>query len=119
MRKEDTFKGFEELQQELFEIIDNVEDPISILEEGAEEFVNDLLKLPKPYSKIHASGYTHLVDTFCYEKKQNEVVVGWGKYYGRILEDGSVKTKAQPHLAPVFEKNKEKYYQTMINKIFN
>ena len=55
---------FDSLFNELQDIIKNVESPIKILEVGAKEFVNDLLKLTKPYSKISSSDYTHLVDTF-------------------------------------------------------
>ena len=64
---------FDSLFNELQDIIKNVETPIKILEVGAKEFVNDLLKLTKPYSKISASDYTHLVDTFSYEIVKNEI----------------------------------------------
>ena len=114
----DNFKGFEELQNEFSDMLLKLENPLDILEIGAKEFVKDLLKLPKPYSKIHRSGYTHLVDSFTYEKEDNEIVVGWGKYYGRMVEDGTKLTPKQPHLKPTFEKNKEKYYKEMIDKIF-
>lgn len=87
------------------------------LESGAKEFVEDLLKLPKPRSKINKPGYTHLVDCFGYQKKNDGYVVGWGKYYGRMVEVGTRRTKAQPHLIPTFSKNKEKYYKTMIKVI--
>ena len=36
------------------------------LEAGAKEFVDDLLKLPKPISKIRKAGYTHLINCFSY-----------------------------------------------------
>lgn len=110
------YEGFDFLIEELNDYIKKAENPIEILKIGAEEFVNDLSKLAKPYSKINRSGYTHLVDSFCYEvnKKNIEIEVGWGKYYGRMVEDGTRITSAQPHLAPIYEKNKEKYYKKMV-----
>ncbi len=112
------FNGFEELQNELSSILKTVENPIKILEIGAKDFVNDLLKLTRPYSKIKKSGYTHLIDSFAYEIKDDEIIVGWGKYYGRMVEEGTKNIPSQPHLKPTFEKNKEKYYKKMIEKIF-
>ncbi len=112
------FKGFEELENELSNLLKNIENPIEILEVGAKEFVHDLLKLTKPYSKIRTSGYTHLVDSFAYEIRDDEIEVGWGKYYGSMVEDGTRMTPSQPHLQPMFERNNEKYYKKMIEKIF-
>ena len=113
------YESFNDLCNELEEIITNVEKPNEILMVGAKEFVNDLLKLPKPISKIKKSGYTHLIDTFyCDYGKQNDVEVGWGKYYGRMVENGTKGKKSNPHLKPTFERNKEKYYQKMIEKIY-
>ena len=109
---------FDSLFNELQDIIKNVETPIKILEVGVKEFVNDLLKLTKPYSKISASDYTHLVDTFSYEIVKNEIEVCWGKYYGRMVEDGTKLTPKEPHLVPLFEKNKEKYYEKMTKEIY-
>ena len=65
-------------------------------------------------SKIRKANYTHLIDSFSLRKKSNEVEVGWGKYYGPMLEHGTVKMNAQPHLNPVWDRNKEKYYKKMI-----
>lgn len=110
-----------DLQKELEDIIKNVQSVDSILEVGAKEFVKDLLKLPKPKSRIRASGYTHLVDCFNYQKSKkhnNEIEVGWGKYYGPMVENGTKIIKAQPHLKPTFNKNKDKYYRLMINEIY-
>lgn len=84
---------------------------------GADAFVTDLLKLTKPISQIRKSGYTHLIETFDYEARGKEVVVGWGKYYGRMVENGTSKMAARRHLKPVFDKNKEKYYKIMLTKI--
>lgn len=113
------YEIFNSLIDDLNEIITKVENPIEILEVGAKEFVSDLSKLSRPYSQIKKSSYTHLVDSFNYEKNEKEVLVCWGKYYGRMVEDGTKLTKAQPHLKPTFEKNKNKYYEKIINKIYN
>ena len=92
---------------------------MDILEIGAKEFVSDLLKLPKPYSKIMSADHTHLVDSFLYQIKNNEIEVGWGVYYGRMVEDGTQKMRSQPHLKPTFDRNKDKYYSKMIKQILN
>lgn len=112
------YEGFSELEEELTQLINNVEDTSEILEIGAKEFVKDLLKLPKPISSIRRSGYTHLVDSFSYRKKNNEIEVGWGKYYGRMVEEGTKKNSPHPHLVPLFERNKNKYYKDMVEHIY-
>ena len=114
--------GFKELQEELSSYLKKVENPDPILEKGAKEYVKDLLKLPKPKSKFNSSGYTHLVETFSYQKskyKKHEIEVGWGKYYGRMVEKGTKLMRKQPHLEPTFYSNQEKYYQIMINDFSN
>jgi HK97 gp10 family phage protein len=113
------FKGFIELSKELESMISKVENIQDVLEVGAIEFVNDLKKLAKPISKIRKSGYTHLIDTFSYRKAKNdEVEVGWGKYYGRMVELGTENMGSRAHLKPTFEQNKEKYYRKMLYKIW-
>lgn len=111
------FDGFQDLSDMFKDIIGKVDNVMDVLETGAKQFVNDLLKLPKPISKIKKAGYTHLVNTFSYRKREKEIEAGWGKYYGPILENGTKKMNAQPHLYPLWEKNKEKYYKTMITKL--
>ncbi len=111
------YSGFEAMSEILEKYIDGVGNAVDILEVGAKEFVNDLLKLPKPISKIRKSGYTHLIKCFAYKKKSKEVEAGWGKYYGPMLEHGTVKMNAQEHLYPVWDRNKEKYYKKMLTKM--
>lgn len=111
------FDGLQDLSKMLEDYINKVENVVDVLEIGVKEFVNDALKLPKPISKIRKAGYTHLVNSFSYRKKDNEVEAGWGKYYGPMLENGTNKMNAQPHLYPLWEKNKEKYYKKMISKL--
>lgn len=111
------YSGFEALSEIIEKYIDGADNAIEILETGAKEFVNDLLKLPKPISKIRKSGYTHLINSFSYRKKDKEVEVGWGKYYGPMVEHGTKKMDAREHVYPLWDKNKEKYYKTMITKL--
>lgn len=111
------YSGFEAMSEILEKYIDGAENAVDVLETGAKEFVGDLLKLPKPISKIRKSGYTHLIKCFAYKKKNKEVEAGWGKYYGPMLEHGTVKMNAQEHLYPVWDRNKEKYYKKMLTKL--
>lgn len=114
------FDGFLELEKELKELISKTEEKniMRAIEAGAKEMVEDLLRLPKPKSEISKAGYTHMIDCFKYKQEKNEYTVGWGKYYGPLVENGTSKMKAQHHLRPLFNKNKEKYYRTMISKLF-
>ena len=80
--------------------------------------MNDLLRLPKPRSQITKAGYTHIVSTFASERTDSGIKVGWGKYYGPMLEHGTRKMAARAHLKPLFERNKEKYYKKMTESIF-
>ena len=118
-RSENGFSGFKDLSNEILEFIDLMEKPMDILEEGAKEFVNDLMKLTKPMSEIKKSDYTHLINSFNYKKnkRKNEIEVGWGKYYGPMLEYGTSKMYAREHLNPVWSQNKDKYYNKMCRKM--
>ncbi len=111
------FDGFDELSKIIENYANETKNVVDVLEDGAKEFVTDLLKLPKPISKIKKAGYTHLINTFSYKRKKDEVEVGWGKYYGPILEKGSIKMSAQPHMYPLWDKNKEKYYKKMLSEL--
>lgn len=111
------YEGFEALSEIIEKYIDEADNVVDVLEAGAKEFVNDLLKLPKPISKIRKAGYTHLINTFTYRKKNKEIEVGWGKYYGPMVENGTEKMNAREHVKPLWDKNKEKYYKTMITKL--
>ena len=111
------YDGFKDLADIVEKYIDNAENFIEVLELGASEFVNDLLKLPKPMSKIRKAGYTHLINSFSYKKKENEIEVGWGKYYGPMVEHGTQKMDEKPHVYPLWNRNKGKYYKTMLTKL--
>ena len=115
MSSEITFDGggFEDFEELLKQYSENVssDKALDAVEEGAKEFVNDLLRLPK-------AGYTHIVSTFALERTDSGIKVGWGKYYGPMLEHGTRKMAARAHLKPLFERNKEKYYKKMTESIF-
>lgn len=110
--------GFDELSKliESFQISE--EDAIEVLQDTAEMFVQDVRKLPKPRSMITTAGYTHLIDTVTYRKNKNEVEVGWGKYYGPMVEHGTKKMNGTPHIKPTFRSNKDKYFRTIQKKLF-
>lgn len=110
------FEGFKELVETVNGYIESVDNSMEILEVGANEFTMDLLRLAKPMSKIRKSGYTHLIKSFSYKKKKDEIEVGWGKYYGPMLEHGTQNMNSQPHINPLWNKNKEKYYKLMLTK---
>lgn len=112
------YNGFDELMKDLEGYIAKVEKSEDIIEVGVKEFVKDLRKLTKPMSQIRRSEYTHLIRTFSYRKKGKEFEVGWGKYYGPMVENGTNKMTARTHLRPCFERNKEKYYSKMYQEAF-
>lgn len=112
--------GFDEFSGLLDKFERNVskENLFSTLEYGAKEFAQDLRKLPKPRSEIQKGGYTHILDTMTTRRTPKDVEVGWGKYYGPMLEKGTRKMAARSHLRPLFERNKNKYYKMMTDKLF-
>ena len=113
--EDSSFSEFEKLLSEFSKKIGN---PLDIIEDAAREFVSDIRKLPKPRSMINKPGYTHLLDTVTYERTNAELEVGWGKYYGPMVERGTKKIRGTPHLSNTFEANKEKYYRKMKEKLY-
>ncbi|MCI5919081.1 MAG: hypothetical protein MRZ75_07160 [Roseburia sp.] len=111
--------GLDEFQEmiEEYSKMASEDEVLDVLQTGAEAFVKDLLSLPKPKSNIHAAGYTHIVNTFALQRDVDEIKVGWGKYYGPMLEHGTKYMAARQHLSPLFSINKEKYYKLMIHKL--
>ena len=122
MSKEVEFydSGFGEFEKMMKEYAEKVSEgkALDAIEAGAQEFVNDLLRLPKPRSRITKAGYTQIIDTFALERTESNIKVGWGKYYGPMLEHGTRKMAVRVHLKPLFEQNKEKYYKKMTECIF-
>lgn len=119
--------GFDEFDRELSQYLDKLEDSkvTDVLKTGAEEFKADLGKLASPRSRINKGGYTHILDAFAIKQEDTGWLVGWGKYYGPILEHGwknagsgkSSSHSAIPHFHSCFDQNKEKYYKDMIAKV--
>ncbi len=94
------------------------EEIVTVLSVGASEFVSELKKIPNPKSQIKKSGYTHLIDSFDFREKSKNVEVGWGKHYGKMVEFGTSKMKAQPHFYPTWEKNKNKILNKMVSELY-
>lgn len=95
-----------------------VKNVTKVLEIGAGQLAEDVRALPRPRSQINTPGYTHLLDTMTYKVAGEEVEVGWGKYYGPMVENGTAKMNGVEHLRPTFNRNKEKYYKNMQKAIF-
>lgn len=111
-------EGFDALQKLLDGYDIKEEAVLAGLEKGAEQFAADIRKLPKPRSQIAKAGYTHLLDTVTHKRTNKDVEVGWGKYYGPMVEHGTTKMRGASHIQPTFERNKEKYYKIMTQNIF-
>ena len=103
--------GFDDLFAELEKMSKRAEDPIPALSKAADAFVSDARSLPSPRSK--RNGVKHLLDTIDKREQSDCVETGWGKYYGRMVEKGTVKMGARPHMIPLWDRNKEKYYKIM------
>lgn len=73
------FGEFEKMMKEYAEKVSE-EKALDAIEAGAQEFVNDLLRLPRPRSRITKAGYTHIIGTFALERTESNIKVGWGKY---------------------------------------
>ena len=115
-------QGFNELLGDLKSMAGISEnDILDSIEEAAGAFVDDLLKLPRPRSRISAGGYTHLVDSFALKREKSEIVVGWGKYYGPFVERGTRRKNypAQPHLIPTWNRNEDRYIQMIRDRLYN
>jgi len=92
------------------------ENVLNVMQEAADTLASDVRALPKPRSNI--SKPTHLLDTVTTKKIDGEIEVGWGKYYGPMVERGTRRMSAQPHLKPTWERNKKKYVDDMKKKLF-
>lgn len=117
MSNDNFTKGFDGIGRKLSDLIAKIDDKATAIEIVATEFVTDIKKQPKPRSKINVPGYTHLIDTVSYRReKTGAVAVGWGKYYGRMVEDGTVRMRGTPHMKTVWERNKLKYVNGLKSK---
>lgn len=112
----DNAKAFGDIEDIFKEYAKKADRALDVLQAGADAFVRDLKSLPAPRSGINKAGYTHLLDTFASQQEDQTVLVGWGKYYGRMVETGTKKMAARPHFYSLFERNKNRYYNLMITK---
>lgn len=106
------FLSLEQAIKKYQKLASNAKEAVSSI---ADQLVADLLKLPKPVSRLGGS-HTHMVHTFAKEVKGSETVVGWGAYYGRMVEKGTVKMGAQPHMLPTWQSNEGKYIGKMLKE---
>ena len=111
--------GFDDLSKLLEDFEISEDDAMEALDETAEMFAQDVRKLPRPRSMITASGYTHLLDTVTYRRNKNEIEVGWGKYYGPMVDRGTRKMRGTPHIKPTFQSNQDKYFRAIQKKLFS
>lgn len=111
-------EGFGELSNLLEKYEEAVDGVMDVLEFGAQMLAKDVRALPRPMSQIRKPGYTHLINTITTKKDENEIEIGWGKNYGPFVEKGTTKMGMTPHLRPTFERNYEKYYKAMEEKLF-
>lgn len=84
------------------------------------EFYEDLINDYVHYWNLKKDLLADIKDKgLAMERTQGEIKVGWGKYYGPMVEHGTKKMTARAHLKPLFEQNKEKYYRKMTEQIFS
>lgn len=116
---DENFNGLLELVNQLEGYLDKMDSKgiTDILEVGAEALTKDSQRQAQPRSNLGGS-HTHMLDSISYSKDlaKSTVEVGWGVYYGHMVESGTSKMGSQPHLIPTFENNKKRYYQMMIDK---
>lgn len=114
---EDGFNQFSKLMEDFQKKVSD-ERITEVLKAGADELANEIEKRPKPRSKIAKQGYTHLLDSIAVRVNGKEVEVGWGKYYGPMVERGTKLMDSKEHVKPAWEENEDKCYKTMTNMLF-
>ncbi len=122
---DELYKGFDDLSNLLGDILKNIDDPQDALVEGAKLYVNDVSKLPRPYSDLKRVNSKHMLDTIHYRRAKNsEVEVGAGVYWLNFVNLGTSRsskrkwsTPANPFLNRTWDANKNKYYSAIIKKI--
>lgn len=88
-----------------------------VLMQAGNALAEDVRRLPKP--RRRGAGYTHMLDSVqASPSGKDAVLVSWGQYYGKFVEYGTQKMGAQPHLAPTWEQNKDRYYKLMTDNLF-
>lgn len=88
-----------------------------VLMTAGSALAEDVHRLPKP--RRRGAGYTHMLDSVVAAPSgKDAVLVSWGRYYGKFVEHGTKKMRAQPHMIPEWERNKDRYYKMMQDKLF-
>lgn len=110
--------GMNDFMEELSALADKVSDDqmAEYLKAGADAFVQDMHKLPSPRSR--RSKRSHMLDNISAKKNGSGWDIGWGDYYGSMVEKGTSKMRAQPHLLTTWQQNENKYMQQIQEKIF-
>ena len=85
------------------------------ISENLKEALESVKKTRFKYQVLNSQGAK--VNGYIDAYNKDEVEVGWGKYYGPMVEHGTEKMDANPHVYPLWDKNKEKYYKTMLTKL--
>lgn len=105
---------FAELLEQYEKAADGIADVLIV---GGEALAEDVQRLPKP--RRRGAGYTHMLDSVqAAPSGKDAVLVSWGQYYGKFVEYGTKKMDAQPHLIPTWDRNKDRYYKLMTDKLF-
>ena len=119
MKLKDTggYEYLDEACQQALRALDHAS-VVRILKAGADLLVSDVRALPSPRSQIARAGYTHLLDSVTGKEADDGYTVGWGKYYGPIVEAGHISPKgrrvaARAHLRPTYKQNMAKYQKAM------
>jgi hypothetical protein len=119
----DDFEGFQRLANLLEEYSQNA-NPANILQAqkaGAEYFCEVMRRKASPRGRSRE----HMLDSVAYDQdaRNTETVVGWGKFYGRMVESGhraggwakaSESIAAHPHMKPEFNKQKDQIMSRMV-----
>lgn len=107
-------KQFTEMLEEYEKAANNVADVLMV---AGEALAEEVQRLPKP--RRRGAGYTHMLDSVeAAPAGKAAVLVTWGQYYGKFVEHGTKKMSAQPHLGLTWDKNKDRYYKMMTDKLF-
>lgn len=116
-------EGFDAFDEELQSYLKTCDDDnvVQILKAGADELISDVRALPSPRSNITKATHTHLLDAVSGKAEGNKYIVGWGVYYGPIVEAGhttpkGTKVSARAHLRPTLRDNRQKYESAMQKK---
>ena len=91
------------------------------IESRGMDFSSGMIDIARQESPDIPYDVTHLVRTFSNKinRARKEIEVGWGKYYGPMVEHGTVKMRSREHLKPLYERNADKYSKLMMMKFYN